>query len=270
MEPDLELLASIFPNLSAQLRMALSNLHLAAARLVPAKDREQDTQLDARAALLDQSYYQLLRLVNSLTSAAYLGRNKQLALQNADLVAVVRNLFESVESLADMLGLELRLVCPKEQHICAIDRTALEQLLYQLLSNAFKFTPAGGIITVELKFQKERILLSVTDTGCGIPAEEMDTLFDRCLSSQTLSTPPQGLGLGLALCRSIAEGHGGIMLARSTVGKGSCFTLSLPDRLTDQVRMSDVSFDYTGGFNQALMQLADALPPEAFLLRNHL
>lgn len=270
MKPDLELLASIFPNLSTQLRMALNNLHLATACLVPAREREENPQLDARAALLDQSYYQLLRIANSLTAAAYLSQDKKLPLRNMDLVEIVRNLFAGAESLASMLGLDLRLICPKEQHICALDRPALEQLLYQLLSNAFKFTPAGGTITLELKFQKNRILLSVTDTGCGIPSDEMQTLFDRCLTSQTLATPPQGMGLGLALCRAIAKGHGGVMLATSEVGKGSCFTLSLPDCLTDEVRMSDVSFDYTGGFNPALMQLADALPPEAFLIRNHL
>ena len=69
MEPDQNPLASLFPNISAQLRSALSNLHLAAAQLAPASAREQDPALDARAALLDQSYYQMLRLVSSLSAA---------------------------------------------------------------------------------------------------------------------------------------------------------------------------------------------------------
>ena len=83
-----------------------------------------------------------------------------------------------------------------------------------------------------------------------------------------MSPSPHGLGLGLSLCRRIAEGMDGRLLAESRVGKGSRFTLSIPDRLTDSTTVSDVPFDYTGGFNRALLALADALPPSAFLQRN--
>ncbi len=75
------------------------------------------------------------------------------------------------------------------------------------------------------------------------------------------------MGLGLALCRRIAERHGGMLMAESQVGKGSRFTLSLPDRQVES-SVSDVPFDYTGGFNRTLLALADALPVRAFLIRN--
>ena len=71
MEQDENRLASLFPDVATQLRVALSNLHLAAAQLAPAEARENDPALDQKAALLDQSYYRLLRLVNSLSSAAW-------------------------------------------------------------------------------------------------------------------------------------------------------------------------------------------------------
>ena len=80
MEPEHPNLAALFPSVAAQLRIALSNLHLAAAQLAPADAREKDPQLDARAAILDQSYYQLLRLVNSLSAAAYLQNDDPLPL----------------------------------------------------------------------------------------------------------------------------------------------------------------------------------------------
>ena len=88
MEPDENRLASLFPDVAAQLRAALSNLHLAAAQLAPAEARENDPALDRKAALLDQSYYRLLRLVNSLSSAAYLTNDDMLTLQDRDIVAV--------------------------------------------------------------------------------------------------------------------------------------------------------------------------------------
>ena len=75
-------------------------------------------------------------------------------------------------------------------------------------------------------------------------------------------------GLGLSLCRRIAEGHGGTIMAESVVGKGSRFTLSIPDRKTGSGGVSDIALDYSGGFNRTLLALADALPAKAFLLRN--
>ena len=82
-----------------------------------------------------------------------------------------------------------------------------------------------------------------------------------------MDPPPHGLGLGLPLCRRIAEGHGGTLMAESREGQGSRFTLSLPDRQVGS-GVSDVPFDYAGGFNRTLMALSDALPVSAFLRNN--
>ena len=267
MEPDQNNLAALFPSVAAQMRGALSNLHLAAAQLAPAEEREKDPALDAQAAILDQSYYQLLRLVTSLSAAANLASDGPLPLQDRDIVKLVSDLCERSASLAPLLGLELEFICPIEHHICAVNTDGLEQLLYHLLSNAFKFTPKGGTVTVELRFAGKHVLLSVTDTGCGIPEERLESLFDRYTHPELRDPAPHGLGLGLPLCRRIAEGHGGSLMAESHVGKGSRFTLSLPDRQLG-AGVSDVPFDYSGGFNRTLLALSDALPAKAFLLRN--
>ena len=267
MEPEQNNLAALFPSVAAQMRGALSNLHLAAAQLAPAEAREQDPMLDARAAVLDQSYYQLLRLVTSLSAAASLSKEGPLPLQDRDIVKLVNDLCERSASLAPLLGLELKFICPFERHICALNADALEQLLYHLLSNAFKFTPKGGTVTVELRRSGKHLFLSVSDTGCGIPEDRLETLFDRYNHPELMDPIPHGLGLGLPLCRRIAEGHGGALMAESHVGKGSRFTLSLPDRQIG-TGVSDVPFDFSGGFNKTLLALADALPSKAFLLRN--
>lgn len=267
MEPDQHNLAALFPSVAAQLRSALSNLHLAAAQLAPAAARENDPQLDARAAILDQSYYQLLRLVNSLSAAAYLQNDDPLPLQDRDIVALVRDVCAGTAALAPLLGLDVRFVCAMDRHICALHPDSLEQLVYHLLSNALKFTPAGGTITVELRRSQGHLLLCVTDTGCGIAPERLPTLFDRYLTPLEQDPLPHGLGLGLPLCRRIAQGHGGTLMAQSRPGKGSRFTLSLPDRQVGSA-VQDVAFDYTGGFNRTLLALADALPARAFLVRS--
>ena len=260
-------LAALFPSIASQMRGALSNLHMAAAQLVPAEARENDPALDARAAVLDQSYYQLLRLVTGLSAAATLSDDGPLPLRDRDVVQLVSDLCERSAALAPILGLEVKFVCALPKHICAVNADALEQLVYHLMSNAFKFTPKGGTVTVELRRSGKHLYLSVSDTGCGIPEERLETLFERYAHPEPLDPLPHGLGLGLPLCRRIAEGHGGVLMAESHVGKGSRFTVSLPDRqLGDSV--SDIPFDYSGGFNKTLLALADALPAKAFLIRN--
>lgn len=262
---DLDL--SLLPQAAAQMRGALSSLYFAASRLAPASAREQDPELDAKAALVDQSYYRLIRLVNDLSATRYLNE-EPLPLRDRDIVEFVADIFARAASLAPLRGLETRLVCAADSHICAFCPDALEQLLYQLLSNAFKFTPSGGLITVELRLAGGRIFLSVEDTGPGIDPERLESLFDSYHQAEQPAPPPQGLGLGLALCRGIAQGHGGTMTAESHQGKGSRFTFSMPDRLSG-ASLSDVHFDYGGGFNHALMALSESMPPEAFQIRNH-
>lgn len=268
MDSENELLAALFPNLATQLRTALSNVHLAAAQLAPAAAREQDPMLDARAALLDQSYYQLLRLVNNLTAAALLSREEPLPLQDLDVVELVNGICEENASLAHLLGLDLRFSCWMPAHICAVNRGGLTQMIFQLLSNALRATPAGGTVTLELRQAGQLLLLTVTDTGSGIEEGKLATLFDRYLQQDSLCATPHGLGLGLPLCRRTAELMGGGIVVESRPGKGTRFTVSLPDRTTGKSGVSDVALDYSGGFNHSLLALADALPPKAFLLRS--
>ena len=268
MEPEMHELAKLFPNIAAQLRGSLGTLHLAASQLVTAEQREADPELDAKAAVLDQSYYQMLRLVNNLNQAALLRSDKPLRLRDTDLVELLDKLCARAEGLATEIGLTLEFVCREQQLICAADPGAFEQMVYHLLSNAFKFTPAGGKVTVELRLSGKQVLLSVADTGAGIPPEKLETLFDRYLHEIMMDPRPHGLGLGLPLCRRIAEGHGGVLLAESKVGEGSRFTLRMPKRRAEGGGVSDIPLEYSGGFNPTLLALADALPAKAFRLRN--
>lgn len=267
MESEEKDLAALLPRIAAQARSALSTLHLAAAQLAPAEAREQDPALDRQAALLDQSYYRLLRLVNNLSLAASLAEERPLRLQDRDLVGLVGELCEQAAGLAELLGLRLRFVCALERQVCAVDPDALEQILNQLLSNALKFTPAGGTVTVELRLLGKQVLLSVEDTGYGIEEDRLATLFDRYLHSEGPELPSHGLGLGLSLCQHLAKRLDGALMAVSRPGQGSRFTLSLPDRQVGS-DVSDIGFDYSGGFNRTLLGLADALPAAAFLVRS--
>ena len=126
---------------------------------------------------------------------------------------------------------ELRVVAPPiASDICAMaaeDRT--RQILLNLFANALKFTPAGGTISLEVGGSPSDVWIAVTDTGIGVPASEIDRIFEPFVQAErALRTKDQGVGLGLAISRQLARAMGGDLRVVSEVGKGSTFTLSLP------------------------------------------
>lgn len=263
-----ELLHQVFPSIASQLRGSLGNIHSALNRIAPVEERERDARLDADAALLYQSYYRILRVVNNLTDASGLLDDAPLPVENDDIVGFCHDLCRRSEDLARLRGHELLFKSEKSGHIMAFNSEYLERLLLNLLSNAFKFTPEGGTVTVSVKVRPSVVELTVLDTGEGIPQELLPTLFDRYLHVGRMDPPPHGLGLGLPICRRIAAGHGGSIMVTSTEGVGTRVVVSLPNRQTDTVRVKDMGFDYAGGFNHTLLELSDALPYTAFTHRD--
>ena len=255
------LLNEVLLHVAAQLRTALGGMHIAVSRLAPPDRRDRD------AALLNRNYYSLLRLATNLSNAPMLLSDELLLKENTDVVEWLAGLCRQAEPLFALRSVTLTFPCSAEHHTVAIHRDCLEQAVWNLLSNALKFTPDGGTVTVSLRFGHKQVLLVVADTGCGIPAGDMETVFDGYLHPERLAVLPSGLGLGLPLCRRIAEGHGGRLLLDSKEGQGTTVTLALPDETMGDV-VEDVTFDYAGGFQPALVGLADALSFEAFLQRH--
>lgn len=117
--------------------------------------------------------------------------------------------------------------------VCVMgERARLEQVLANLLENAIKYSPRGGPIRVELRTEADEALLAVTDSGVGIPKDQLTLLFDRFFRARNISTRSYGgLGLGLYIVRDILDHHGGRIWVESELGVGSTFTVALP--LTD-------------------------------------
>lgn len=265
--PQVRLLNEVLLHVSAQLRTALGGMHIAVSRLAPPERRDADAALDRDAALLNRNYYALLRLSNNLSNAPMLLDDAPLTRENTDIVTWLDGLCRQASPLFALRNVALTFQCSAAHHGAAINRVCLEQAVWNLLSNALKFTAEGGAVTVSLRFERRQVLLAVTDTGCGINAEDMEMVFDGYLHPERLAALPSGLGLGLPLCRRIAEGHGGRLVLNSREGHGTTVTLALPDELVEDV-VEDVAFDYTGGFQPALVGLADGLPFEAFLQKH--
>ena len=117
---------------------------------------------------------------------------------------------------------------PPEMHIWA-DQQKLEQILLNMLSNAVKFTPAGGRIDVWTDASAEAVRMHVRDTGVGIPADRLSAVFEPFVQvDSTLTRVHGGTGLGLAISQELAQGMGGLITVESTVGQGTTFTIALP------------------------------------------
>ena len=262
-QDELRLLADTLPNVSSQIRDSLSNLYAAFSRIATPEQRMLDPELDRQAALLQQNYFRLLRLADNLSDASRLSENPALPAETVDIVVLMENLYHECRPLAELTGLSLHFTAEEPHLITGTDKEFVRRILYHLLSNALKFTPRGGSVTLRCRKTESRILLSVEDTGCGISEEQLSLIFDRYLQSDLLSPAPHGLGLGLPLTRQMAQALGGQLLMESA-SPGTVATLALPIR-PGTALAKDRPFLFHGGFPAPLVELADALPVQAFL-----
>jgi two-component system, NtrC family, sensor histidine kinase GlrK len=153
----------------------------------------------------------------------------------SDIRSLLEKSLHTIRLMAQKKNIHLEVTCPAALPLLAVDECRILQVLNNLLSNAVKFTPAGGSITITVLqryngvAQKGWLEVRIADTGSGIPADEVERIFDRFYqSAYHRKHNPQGTGLGLAIARHIVEAHGGRMWAESQIGKGATFIFMLP------------------------------------------
>lgn len=172
----------------------------------------------------------LVRLIDHLLVTARAGDALEATVHRSpiDLVAVTTDAVRTSEARAEQAGIVLDLHVEQSPAVpgnSALLRTAVDNLL----SNAILFTPAGGRITVRVSTEGDTLLVTIADTGVGIPADELPRVFERfyrCVHAQRMETP--GAGLGLAVTEAIALAHGGQVRLESTPGAGTTVRLALP------------------------------------------
>jgi signal transduction histidine kinase len=147
-----------------------------------------------------------------------------------DLAKVIENAIETVAPAAAARGVTLQTVLDASAVPVAGDAHRLQQVVWNVLSNAVKFTPRGGRVQVSLRHTDSHAEIVISDTGEGIAPEFLPHMFQRFKQGDgTLNRPQSGLGLGLAICRHIVEAHGGVITAASPgQGKGATVRVELP------------------------------------------
>lgn len=175
-----------------------------------------------------------------------------LAFTEEDFGGLVRKAAASFRSLAERSGIRFTITCADTLPLVRVDRTKVVRLFGNLFSNSFKFTPEGGMVEVTVELLEDArsiaqhitpgtypmyglptqgsfLLARVRDTGIGIPADALGTIFDKFVQAKhRRAGKTKGSGLGLAFCRKVMDAHGGYIWVESEVGKGSTFTVLFP------------------------------------------
>jgi len=172
-----------------------------------------------------------LRLISDLLDVERISQGKViLKPQTICIGNIVREIVENFVLAASAKTILLRSTPPDVKCDIYCDPDRVRQIITNIVSNAVKFTPDGGVITVNVKPEADHVRISILDTGPGIPQEKLKKVFDRF--AQLASKDRSGLGLGLYISKMLIEAHGGTLAVESTVGVGSNFKISLPLRCT--------------------------------------
>jgi len=232
----------LFTNVAHEFRTPLTIIRSAVEKLVgesvPKPLREQ---VDS----LSRSTGRLLELTEQLLDFHKAHHDKLgLRLSHVEVVNFVSEIFSAFHIVADNKNIDFRFKSDHEEYTMLMDAEKWNKIIYNLLSNAFKHTPTGGVIEMKLVFSQDKDIfeLSISDSGTGIPEDKQKELFDRFMQA---SYDPKGNGLGLNLTAELAMIHKGrITYSKSELG-GASFTVSIPlqeSNYRDEEIIKDVSF----------------------------
>ncbi|MFZ5519154.1 MAG: hybrid sensor histidine kinase/response regulator transcription factor [Candidatus Zhuqueibacterota bacterium] len=218
-----------------------------------------DTEAHRDFSLMRRNVQRLHRLINQLLDLSRIEAGKmELHPTTEDLVRLVNHYVQSFESQAKLKEVQLLFESGESCLLAQVDREKMENIIYNLISNALKFTPKDGKVTVSvnsntLPNSESRIEIKVSDTGIGIPADRLDNIFDRFYQvDDSYVHEHEGSGIGLALTKELVGLHSGEIFVNSEPGVGSIFTVLLPVGNVDATAtvpavISEIPIDSTEG-----------------------
>jgi PAS domain S-box-containing protein len=203
-------------------------------------NKDQRHFLDVAKRNIDR----LARLINDVLDFQKLGSGKmELNMQQHDIAKVVEDAYNTMVPYAKKNKVHLALKLQDRLPKATFDSDRIIQVLTNLMSNAIKFTPEKGRISVIVKQQDEQFLISVADTGMGIPEDALPKIFDRFYRVNRPGKEIKGTGLGLAIVYKIVQAHSGRIEVESDMGKGTTFTVYLPLTLEPKTKPSPEAAD---------------------------
>jgi len=222
-----EIRRDFISNVSHEFRTPISSIKLIAETLIGGALGDPKVNIDFLLKIGIEAD-KLMSMTNELTELSMMeNRETTLDKQPLKISSLVELIVQRLRAQADKKGLTLSIDIATALPDLIIDQYRIEQVLLNLIYNAVKFTNPGGVITISVKTRDNEILVSVSDTGIGIPREELPRVFERFYKVNK-ARYDEGVGLGLAISRHIINSHGGKIWAESEEGKGSTFFFTLP------------------------------------------
>ena len=217
-----------FTNVSHDLRTPLTLIAGPVEQLNGAPNLTPDQQAVMKIA--NKNVKILMRLINQILDfRKYENGKLDLNLDEVNLGSMLREWCESFKAIAKDRGISFSADIPADiDFTLAVDVEKVERVMFNLISNAFKYTRPNGDIAVSIRREGDMIRIAVSDTGKGISAEDLSHIFERFF--QVDKVHPNGSGIGLSLAKAFIELHGGSIEAESEVGRGSTFIVNLPVR----------------------------------------
>lgn len=182
--------------------------------------------------IIQESTVRLTSFINDILDLAKLKAGRvEIRKTQVDLRKTAEDILGLYMPLFEKKKLTGKMEVPEDMPLISLDEEKIKQVITNLISNAFKFTPEGGSITIRGEYDADKVTLSVVDSGIGIPKDFVGQLFERFKQvpgTREKIGGPKGTGLGLAIAKGIVEAHGGKIWAESELGKGSSFRFWLP------------------------------------------
>ena len=251
-------------NLSHEFRTPISLIMAPADKLLSA---HADPAINGQIQMIRRNARRLLNMVNQLLDFRKMEEHElKLNLVPGDLVLFIKETGESFHDLCERKKINLEMEFSIDKLLAYFDPNKLERIVFNLLSNAFKFTIKGGAIKIRLLLaettasgDQQYVVLEISDTGIGIPEEHIDRIFERFFQNNDASAIlNQGSGIGLSITKEFVELHGGTISVKSLIGQGTTFTVTIP-----VVPVTDIQQDPPKLFHES--SLVEDVPESAIV-----
>ena len=248
-----------------ELRAPLANVMTVADALFPAPELQEDSKVQEQLSQINRGLFQMLRIISNMSDADRYAADTGARQEVRDICAVLDEIFHRAAVLAEHTGVTLHYTGYPESVYTLADAQKLERMVFNIISNAIKFTPKGGTVTAKLTRRSNRMYLMVHDSGSGVPENLQGSIFSRYAREPGLEDSRFGVGLGMVLIRSTAALHGGTVLVDHPDGCGTRITVSLAIRQgAATVRSPRLQVDYAGERDHGLIELSDVLPAQVY------
>lgn len=251
-----------------ELREPLASVMTVADRLFPVISDTPGVQ--DQAARINRGLFQMLRVISNMSDAArYRDETEQLP-EVRDVTAILDEIFRNCDGLIARAGISLTFRNLSQPVLTLVDEEKLERAVYNILSNAMKFTPRGGTIDAALTKRGNLLYLTVRDSGSGVDPAVRSSIHARYLRQPGVEDGRFGIGLGMVLIRAAALVHGGTVLLESPADCGTRITMTMEIRQDTggTLRSKVLNVDYAGERDHRLIELSDALPAALYQKEN--